>query len=278
MLFCKQTPPTTHRHSTLPMFPLIEPATLGANTSPMVARGRTGSGCRQEKRKSEAKRRDAWPLPTWDQRHPPFLSGCETDTRLYCMTLRVKSNPPPCAADSVFVLEFRIKTRADPSTNWSQPPVTSKQPFTFSTQSLSIKRATCLSDMSGGGAEQREGTVCVCVGCQLEPHQQRREYTVRALARSRLQGGSRKLGSAVGFFIGAARLGGTAAGGNQIRGGEVSGVGQTEATRRRDSCLPNTSQLDIPPTWKRSDRVQKRRTLTAGARSHEIRTCFRRVV
>lgn len=60
------------------------------------------------------------------------------------------------------------------------------------------------------------------------------------------------------FFIGAARLGGTAAGGNQIRGEEVSGVGQTEAVSRRDSCLPNTSQLNIPPTW-------KRRTLTAGA-------------
>lgn len=87
----RQIPPLqhthTHIHSTLVTFPVIEPVTLGADTSLTAARGGTGSGCRQEKRKSEVKRRDASPLPIWDQRHPPFLSGSETDTHLYLLVL-----------------------------------------------------------------------------------------------------------------------------------------------------------------------------------------------
>lgn len=52
--FCKQTnSPREHARtqSTPVMFPVIELVTLGADTSLTAARGRTGSGCRQEKRK-----------------------------------------------------------------------------------------------------------------------------------------------------------------------------------------------------------------------------------
>lgn len=87
----RQIPPLqhthTHIHSTLVTFPVIEPVTLGADTTLTAARGRTGSGCRQEERKSEVKRRDASPLPIWDQRRPPFLCGSETDTHLYLLKI-----------------------------------------------------------------------------------------------------------------------------------------------------------------------------------------------
>lgn len=41
----------TFAHSTDAVFPVIEPVTLGADTSPTAARGTTGSGRRQEERK-----------------------------------------------------------------------------------------------------------------------------------------------------------------------------------------------------------------------------------
>lgn len=41
-------------------------------------------------------------------------------------------------------------------------------------------------------------------------------------------------------------LGGTAAGGNQIRGGEVSEVGPTAAASRRGSCLPKHIPIKHP--------------------------------
>lgn len=66
-----------HTHTVLPMpFPVIEPVTLGAGTSLTAARGRTGSGCRQEERKWEVKRQDASPLPIWEQRETPSLPVC----------------------------------------------------------------------------------------------------------------------------------------------------------------------------------------------------------
>lgn len=37
---------------------------------------------------------------------------------------------------------------------------------------------------------------------------------------------------------------------NKIRGEEVSGVGQIKLSSQTDSCLPKTSLLNIPPTWK----------------------------